>query len=282
MKIQYWGTAAAEGVPGIFCGCEVCREAREKGGRFVRTRSQILINDDLLIDLNADTYMHSLKYGFDMSRLSHVIITHTHADHFYPNEFMNRLEAYANNTVPTLTLHGSREMLEVLIRGTTEDVVYKGQSRVAFEILHPFETSLIGRYRITPLPARHGTVSPYVYLISDSDSSFLMLNDTGRPLPEVYDWLASHRVRLSCVSFDCTYGYENVYKRLNEPGHHMGLIDNVAVRHALEEQGNIDAATVCIATHFSHNGKDVSYDKMRSHTDRYGFMLAYDGMTVEF
>ena len=82
MRIQYWGTAAAEGIPGIFCGCDVCREAREKGGRYIRTRSQVLLDGVLLVDFGADTYMHSLQYGFDMSKLEHVLITHIHADHF--------------------------------------------------------------------------------------------------------------------------------------------------------------------------------------------------------
>lgn len=32
MKIKYLGTAAAEGVPAIFCRCEVCRKIKG-GGR---------------------------------------------------------------------------------------------------------------------------------------------------------------------------------------------------------------------------------------------------------
>ena len=31
MKIKYLGTAAAEGVPAIFCNCETCKEARKLG-----------------------------------------------------------------------------------------------------------------------------------------------------------------------------------------------------------------------------------------------------------
>ena len=50
MKLRYLGTAAAEGIPGVFCDCKVCREARTKKGRFIRTRSQLLLEDELLID----------------------------------------------------------------------------------------------------------------------------------------------------------------------------------------------------------------------------------------
>ena len=33
MKIKYLGTAAAEGVPAIFCDCETCRYVRKHGGK---------------------------------------------------------------------------------------------------------------------------------------------------------------------------------------------------------------------------------------------------------
>lgn len=48
MKIQYLGTAAAEGWPGIFCNCPVCREAVRRGGKNIRSRSQALVDDSLL------------------------------------------------------------------------------------------------------------------------------------------------------------------------------------------------------------------------------------------
>ena len=33
MKLQYLGTAAAEGWPALFCQCESCRVSAEKGGK---------------------------------------------------------------------------------------------------------------------------------------------------------------------------------------------------------------------------------------------------------
>lgn len=30
MKLKYFGTAAAEGVPALFCKCDLCQEARKK------------------------------------------------------------------------------------------------------------------------------------------------------------------------------------------------------------------------------------------------------------
>ena len=69
MKIQYLGTAAAEGIPAIFCECENCRKSRMAGGRNIRTRSQALIDDRLLIDFPADTYMHFLQYNVPLAKI---------------------------------------------------------------------------------------------------------------------------------------------------------------------------------------------------------------------
>ena len=50
MKITYYGTAAGEAWPGVFCQCHVCQEARRLGGKNIRTRSQALIDGALLLE----------------------------------------------------------------------------------------------------------------------------------------------------------------------------------------------------------------------------------------
>ena len=76
MKIKFLGTAAAEGIPALFCDCEICERVRRLGGKNIRTRSQALINDDLLIDFPADTYLHVLNYGLELHKINNCIITH--------------------------------------------------------------------------------------------------------------------------------------------------------------------------------------------------------------
>ena len=78
MKIKYLGTAAAEGIPAVFCECETCKKAIELGGKNIRTRSQAIIDDKLLIDFPADTYIHSLQYRImlsDIKNCMHVIFS---------------------------------------------------------------------------------------------------------------------------------------------------------------------------------------------------------------
>ena len=54
MEIQYLGTAAAEGLPALFCDCETCRKARNIGGKEVRTRTQSVVDGKILIDFPPD------------------------------------------------------------------------------------------------------------------------------------------------------------------------------------------------------------------------------------
>lgn len=77
MKIKYLGTAAAEGIPAVFCECENCKRSRELGGRNIRTRSQAIIDDTILIDFLADTYMHYLIRNIPLNKIKTCIITHS-------------------------------------------------------------------------------------------------------------------------------------------------------------------------------------------------------------
>ena len=89
MKLKYLGTAAAEGVPAVFCNCAHCTYAREKGGREVRTRSGALVDGVIKIDFPPDAYMQMLLHGLDYSKLDHILITHTHSDHYSVSELLN-------------------------------------------------------------------------------------------------------------------------------------------------------------------------------------------------
>ena len=67
MKLKYYGTAAAEGVPAIWCSCDVCKKSHKYGGRNIRTRSQALVNDRLLIDMPPDTLYHFQYLGLPLN-----------------------------------------------------------------------------------------------------------------------------------------------------------------------------------------------------------------------
>ena len=56
--------------------------AWERGGRNIRSRSQVIIDDSLLIDLPSDTFYHAMLHNIDLSNIHHCLITHIHREHF--------------------------------------------------------------------------------------------------------------------------------------------------------------------------------------------------------
>ena len=69
MVITFLGTAAATARPLVFCRCQACRRAWTQGGKDLRRRSSVLIDDDLLIDLGPDLMSAAFSCGADVSRI---------------------------------------------------------------------------------------------------------------------------------------------------------------------------------------------------------------------
>ena len=91
MRVLFLGTGAAEGYPAIFCECAHCTTARARGGRNLRRRSALLVNDDLLIDMGPDLVASMHATGTNLGRVANMLITHSHGDHFHlANLYMRR------------------------------------------------------------------------------------------------------------------------------------------------------------------------------------------------
>ena len=107
MKITYLGTGAAEGIPAMFCTCELCTKARHDKNKEIRTRSQCVINDDLLIDFPADTYYHFLLNDINMSKIKYIVITHSHQDHFYPEDIALNSPSFSESPQPAIQVYAN-------------------------------------------------------------------------------------------------------------------------------------------------------------------------------
>ena len=279
MKITYYGTAAAEGIPALFCECPTCAEARRRGGKNVRTRSQALLDDTLLIDYPADSYMHALLYGMPLTGISHCLITHAHADHLYTDDFHMRAKGFAP-VVPdgaeTLHLYGSSRVKLALAE--TMFCRFGDENRLAFHELRHGSHYEIGGYRVTPLTALHDVhAGPFIYIIEKDGKALLYGNDTGIFPEQAWQTIREMGVRFDLVSLDCTAG--------NGPMNydsHMNLERNILVRDRLLAMGAADEKTVFCCNHFSHNGGGVLFEEFSEIALRAGFLTSYDGMTLEF
>lgn len=276
MKLTYLGTAAAEGWPAVFCNCEYCLKAKKAGGKNIRTRSQAIINDDLLIDLGPDTYMHALNNKLDLSAVKNCIITHSHTDHFMPVDLMFRnTEYFAHNlTNEKLHIYGNKKVLEKYndYFKSPEDSINNG---VELHLLELYKETKIGDYLITPLRANHAAgEEAFVFLIKKNNKTILYLNDTGRLFDDFYEYFKNNKIHLDLISYDCTFVI------LPSCAGHLGLDSVQEVREKLTELGVCDQTTKHIITHFSHNGKLI-HDELVPVAKEIGLLTAYDGFSIE-
>ena len=274
MKIKYLGTAAAEGIPGLFCNCRVCQNALRVRGKEIKTRSQAIIDDKILIDFPADTYMHVLNYGLDLRFVHHCIIIHSHPDHLYANDFWCRLNGIARDIGDDplhiyLTDAGYKKTEGIL--GTNIDC-----NRLKFHKLKAFEPFMIEDYRIIPLAAAHDhSTDPVIYIIEHGGKNLLYANDTGIFPEATWEYLKNCNRRFDLVSMDCTAMLLKDHRDA-----HMGLDTNRELYIRLADMGLCDDDTVVFINHFSHNGL-ATHEELVIEAAKYGWGVTYDGLEVE-
>ncbi len=278
MKLRYLGTAAAEGWPAVFCRCEHCDRARKAGGRNIRTRSQALINDDMLIDFPPDANMHMLQNNIDYSAIKYLVVTHPHSDHFAPLDLAFRDEDYYahNLTEQTLVLAGPQKVIDAYENYFSRFSDERRCKYITTKVLENYVTYDFGGYKITPLRANHmGGADACCYHITDGEKHLLYLHDTGMLFDDVWEYLESNKIKADMVSLDCTY------VTLPSSGGHLGLDSCKVTRDMMKEKGIIDDNTIVCINHFSHNGVAI-YDELVPIAEKDGFLTSYDGMEVIF
>ncbi len=273
MKLKYLGTAAAEGVPAVFCECENCKKSRAAGGRNIRTRSQALIDNTLLIDFPADTYLHYLQHNFPLNKIKSCLITHSHEDHLYVDEIKMRKKGFSHlaDDAP-LTFYSDRSGYEML-SAVTEKLPNGEAKAVLIKLFEPFE---VEGYTVTALRAAHAEKSsPVVYIIEKDGKSVFYSNDTSEYPEESMEYLKAYGKKIDLISLDCTEAVSHT----TYVGH-LCLDRCAALRETLKEIGVADENTVFVLNHFSHNGTDVLYDDFKEIAGKEGFVVAYDGMEL--
>lgn len=277
MNIQILGSGGGEGYPALFCDCGHCRAARKAGGKSIRSLSQTLVDGRLLIDLPADTLSHFRQNGICFGDIGHLLITHTHADHYIPNLLDTRGTDFAPvMSVEKLHIYGSADV-EDIFDGVFRVYPIRDKIRgnIVFQTLTPFESVQIGRYLVTPLKANHAPEQVALnYIIDDGESALLYLLDSGFPTDKTLEFLTRWERRFSCVVMDGTMGTGSYV-------HHMNFAENIALKNELLERNAADERTRFIVAHITHNHAGL-HDEIEAYFKGTGIETAYDGMTAEF
>ena len=208
--------------------------------------------------------------------MTYLLVTHTHSDHFYPNDINMRRQGFANycGNKTMLTVYGSdKVMASILPMAEAKSMAGLLQG----VLVQPMEKVQIDKYTVYPVRGVHAAAAgPLVYAITDGEKTLLYCHDSG-PLPdEVFAYWKENGLRFDYVSMDCTSGCSPM-----DYDAHMNLERNIAMRDRLLAEGLADGKTVFCCNHFSHNGAHSLYDEFVEIAAKEGFITSYDGMEVE-
>lgn len=279
MKLKYFGTAAYEGVPSLFCQCESCKRALALGGKNMRTRAQALIDDAILLDFNADTVAHYQTYKFDWTKIKYCLITHSHSDHFYPADIAMFVGQGYTHDVTHIDFYGAKSVYDQLEEIINDKDWWVDPARMsAFEV-KPGDLLALGGYKAVVAAADHDPKStPVIYGIEDKKGKrILYAHDTGCFSDRVIADLKKLG-KFDLVSLDCTGAF-------NAEGWehgHMSLRTDALMKDLLLKEGLADENTVFVVNHFSHNaffGHD--HEELCAEAKKHGFIVSYDGLEIE-
>lgn len=268
MKIHFLGTAAAEGWPGLFCRCEICKKAKQLGGKNIRTRSSAIIDDTIKVDFPPDTYYHMLRDDIDMAAIEHLFVTHSHWDHLQHTDLEKRIHGCAHGIDHPLHIYGHD-----LILKSCREVLDPRSDRFALHLVQPYRTVQVNATTsVTPLLADHDKMETcLLYFIEKDGKALLYGNDTGWFPDETWEWLK--KKTFDAAILDCTKG------PLPGRDNHLNIEavleinDIFRTKRMLRDNGKI------IVTHFSHNCGLLHEDLEEVFTP-HNILVAYDSMIL--
>lgn len=269
MRLKFLGTAAAEGFPGIFCKCATCAEARLLGGKDLRYRSALLVNDDLLIDFGPDLMAAAQRFGLSLWSVTTALVTHAHSDHFYLSNFEMRKPPFTGGLeIPTLTLFGPSDVKNAL----TAEFPNLAEARLAVSTVMPFQSWQAGGYQFSSFRAYHavGSLDARFYAVGRPEGSFLYATDTGLFPDETWSALAGRS--FDVIILEETLGSGNYTQ-------HLGFESFLQTAARIRSAGLLKPGGRLIAHHFSHSG-NPTHARLEAFFAPHAVEVAYDGMEV--
>ena len=281
MFLKVLGSAAAEGWPATFCACPACVEARRRGGKDIRRRTTYQLGETVHIDWGPDSYSSMVALNVDYAPLRHLFITHSHQDHWCPEELAWRKPGFSRLADDSwLTVYGNRQTEA----GFVAEFPDPDPLRMTFRRTEPFERfELEDGLVATSLTASHADDDETAlnYLFVHEGRGVVIGNDTGWWVPEVWDLLAQHELHV--VVMDCTSGPLGTGPRDVEKSwvgsHHLNCEWVVEVRDELVRRGALAEGCRFVANHFSHNGGWLHH-QLEEYFTPHGILVGFDGLEL--
>ncbi len=281
MQLMFLGSAASEGYPNAFCGCDNCRAARAAGGPSLRKRSSALVDDALLIDLGPDLMAAAQIHGVSLHTIRYCLQTHEHEDHLDPGHFLSRsaycrvpdvllLEYYASSAALAKVAAALREYAP---EGSLTDAAVEEKLRVRVCQIQAGETFEVGPYRVTAVAADH-IPQAMLFLIERDGRRLLYGTDTG-PLPEAaWETLAAAGAPIHVAVLDHTFGLAERARG------HMNWEQLVEQVERMRAEGLLADGARIFAHHLGHHS-NPPHEELSAFAAARGYEVAYDGLRVE-
>lgn len=305
MKITFLGTSAGESYPAIWCDCPNCTYAREHGGKNIRMNTGSMIDDDILLDMNSVGFGTAARLGVSLTKVKHLLCTHPHPDHLTMEPLRWRrvvpgaLEASETERtamvsprfteLPMMTVYGGRAVKERMDKEAPELFDPKSCMQMQYQLLRDGVTVDTGDDLVfTPVAALHGGSGfpedtppeereqftfTHSYIIERGGKTLLYALDTGGYDDAMLEIILSKKY--DGVVMEGTFGLGEA-----EQNGHMDAKKNIAFRDLLLEKGCITKDTTFVLTHLCPHWTPP-YDVYAPMMAEKGFIVAYDGMTVQ-
>ena len=210
MQIKFLGTSAGWPLPRLGCKCELCTSGNPKD---TRTRTQLLVNDSILLDAGPDTYRHLLSLnspprrsvipvkagiainssedrilnqvendkkgkvendkGVDPTKIKAVLISHAHLDH---------IQGFWDLT----HIYNGYKPIEVFVTLPVLNEIRKfisihGQN-LKINVVKPNQPFVIDNIKIEYFPVIHGKAPAFGIKLKES-KIFIYITDFRKILP---------------------------------------------------------------------------------------------------
>lgn len=224
----------------------------------------------------------SAMHGRPLTRVSHCLQTHAHADHLDPSHFLSRSPEFGVVGAPLLHFYGSAETLRRAsdmfrafydAQGLLEEGVAE---RLNLELcaVEPFRAFQAGPYVVTPVPASHSPrLSALLYVVRGPGRTLFYGTDTGPLTEETWRGLAATGERFDVVILDHTDGLDE------SDGSHLDAAQFVEHVARMRGLGLLADGARALATHISHPA-NPPHPVLAEHAARHGYEIAYDGLTI--
>jgi phosphoribosyl 1,2-cyclic phosphate phosphodiesterase len=275
MNVFFLGTGAAEGIPALFCDCTICKSAKRTGGPDKRTRSTVLIDETIKIDLPPDTLYHVHQYPqINFARLQHLLFTHSHDDHFAVRELQYLSPNFAPHRKGPLHVWATSEVLKKML---PEMEHFFERAPLRFHSVLPYDTVAVDHLQVTPIVAHHRSDELCLnYLIHDTrpgqGKTLLYGTDTGWYDEATWEYMASCKVDaviLECGKGDSSSTYDG----------HLNVDEVFRFKNRLHDLGTIASGIPFYLTHIAHTGL-LLHKPMQERVTGQGISVAYDGLQI--